>query len=848
MDQVNVSKSPSEQAKSPHSAASRPRRGRPSGANRTPLSLEERRARNAQYERERRNDAADATAELIAALGCDSNISMNKLLALAITKLQNAKKEPSIEELKETNMNLEGQIAYCINELGPDYVFGNEEDEETAALDEPNLSQERTISEKRMRPGDSEQSLSPLPPPPQTQAIEEMNVAVCFSQEQLQLVYHAIDADTTSTLEISVAAAPADTLQLPSSSLPLPHLLTVPPSPTPRSHSLTSLEEELTRIFSQDQMQKISMTKLMALAITKLQNVKEEPSLEQLNEINLNLEGQSNCILYRGIGAGLRHLAMKKRGEKAAPDEPNTRKRKLSHESTFSEKQTRPGESQQSLSPLSLPPQTVAIDEMDVAVRFSQEQLQLVYDAIDADTTPTMALSMAAPPAGALQLPSLPLPLPHLLKIPPSPPPPPHPQTSLEEELTRIFLYDVPHRIESSACLRNKRRRIPHPYECPICKDPMNICLKFNEGRRARNAQYERERRNDAADATAGLIAALGCDSNISMNKLLALAITKLQNAKQELSIEELKETNMNLEGQIAYCINELGPEYVFGNEEDEETAALDEPNTRKRKLSQERTISEKRMRPGDSEQSLSPLPPPPQTQAIEEMNVAVCFSQEQLQLVYEAIDADTTSTLEISVAAAPADALQLPSSSLPLPHLLTVPPSPTPRSHSLTSLEEELTRIFFAYCIEELGPDYVSGNEEEGEKAAPDEPNTRKRKLSHESTFSEKQTRPGESQQSLSPLPLPLQTVVIEEMDVTVRFSQEQLQLVYDAIDSDSSSKVELLVAAPPAGALQLPSWSLPLPHLLTIPPSLPPLPPHPQTQLEEELARIFYEYRVCI
>ncbi|KAH9639202.1 hypothetical protein HF086_014066 [Spodoptera exigua] len=258
MDQVNVSKSPSQQAKSLHSAASRPRRGRPSGANRTPLSLEERRARNAQYERERRNDAADATAELIAALGCDSNISMTKLMALAITKLQAAIKEPSIKELTETNLNLEGQIAYCIEELGPEYVFGNEEDEETAALDQPNsfdlqprkrkLSQERTLSEKRMRPGDSEQSLSPLPPPPQTQAIEEMNVAVSFSQEQLQLVYDAIDAATTSTEALSVAAPSLGALQIPSP-LPLPHLLTIPPSPPPPLHPQTSLEEELARIF-----------------------------------------------------------------------------------------------------------------------------------------------------------------------------------------------------------------------------------------------------------------------------------------------------------------------------------------------------------------------------------------------------------------------------------------------------------------------------------------------------------------------------------------------------------------------------------------------------------------------
>ncbi|KAF9413098.1 hypothetical protein HW555_008540 [Spodoptera exigua] len=254
MDPVKVSKSPSQQAKSSHSAASRPRRGRPSGANRTPLSLEERRARNAQYERERRNDAADATAGLIAALGCDSNIAMTKLLALAITKLQNAKL--SIEELKQINLNLEGQIAYCINELGPEYVLGNEEDEETAALDEPNsfdlqprkrkLSQKCTLSEKRMRPGDSEQSLSPLPPPPQTQAIEEMNVAVCFSQEQLQLVYDAIDADTTSTEALSVAAPPVGALQIPS---PLPHLLTIPPSPPLPLHPQTSLEEKLARIF-----------------------------------------------------------------------------------------------------------------------------------------------------------------------------------------------------------------------------------------------------------------------------------------------------------------------------------------------------------------------------------------------------------------------------------------------------------------------------------------------------------------------------------------------------------------------------------------------------------------------
>ncbi|KAH9639203.1 hypothetical protein HF086_014067, partial [Spodoptera exigua] len=220
MDQVNVAKSPSQQATSPQSGASRPRRGRPSGANRTPLSL----------------------------------ISMTKLMALAITKLQNVKEEPSIEELNEMNLNLEGQIAYCIEELGPDYVIGNEEEGETAALDEPNtrkrkLSHESTFSEKQTRPGESQQSLPPLSLPPQTMAIDEMDVAVRFSQEQLQLVYDAIDADTTSTSALSMAAPLAGALQLPSLPLPLPHLLTMPPSPPPPPHPQTLLEEELARIF-----------------------------------------------------------------------------------------------------------------------------------------------------------------------------------------------------------------------------------------------------------------------------------------------------------------------------------------------------------------------------------------------------------------------------------------------------------------------------------------------------------------------------------------------------------------------------------------------------------------------
>ncbi|KAH9639201.1 hypothetical protein HF086_014065 [Spodoptera exigua] len=347
MDQVNVAKSPS---KSPHSAASRPRRGRPSGANRTPLSLEERRARNAQYERERRNDAADATAELIAALGCDSNISMTKLMALAITKLQNVKEEPSIEELNEMNLNLEGQIAYCIEELGPDYVIGNEEEGEKAVPDEPNyfdlqtrkrkLVPENTFSEKRMRPGDSQQSLPPLSLPPQTVAIDEMDVAVRFSQEQLQLIYDAIDADTTSTMALSMAAPPVGALQLPSLPLPLPHLLTMPPSPPPPPHPQTSLEEVLTRIF-------FRRRRFTLLEVCR----------RAAEQATAYVCGSEEHVQAMALG------------------EPNSHKHKLSHFSMLREKLMWRETS-------TTPAGTGARGDV-VAVRFSQVQLQLVYEAFD---------------------------------------------------------------------------------------------------------------------------------------------------------------------------------------------------------------------------------------------------------------------------------------------------------------------------------------------------------------------------------------------------------------------------------------------------------------------------------
>ncbi|CAG9565461.1 unnamed protein product [Danaus chrysippus] len=58
------------------------KRGRPTGKNRTPLSLEEKRARNAQYERERRHAASEAMSILAEASGCDPSVETAKTIEM----------------------------------------------------------------------------------------------------------------------------------------------------------------------------------------------------------------------------------------------------------------------------------------------------------------------------------------------------------------------------------------------------------------------------------------------------------------------------------------------------------------------------------------------------------------------------------------------------------------------------------------------------------------------------------------------------------------------------------------------------------------------------------------------
>ncbi|CAH1637732.1 unnamed protein product [Spodoptera littoralis] len=140
------------------SKTSRPRRGRPAGANRTPLSLEERRARNAQYERERREDLGKAHSELAEAAGCDPNISTADLMTLVITKIQET---IPAEHYRLANLDLEAQIAKCIEQLPPDYIVSD--DDEEMQSEEPNTrkrkpSHDTFSAEKRMRVGEKQMS------------------------------------------------------------------------------------------------------------------------------------------------------------------------------------------------------------------------------------------------------------------------------------------------------------------------------------------------------------------------------------------------------------------------------------------------------------------------------------------------------------------------------------------------------------------------------------------------------------------------------------------------------------------------------------------------------------------
>ncbi|KAJ8714013.1 hypothetical protein PYW08_007633 [Mythimna loreyi] len=99
------------------------RRGRPAGHNRVPLSLEERRARNAQYERERRQETTAAMSNLYDVVGCSKDKPQAELLVATITRIKTAplkELKEGNEEIRRINNNLEAQLAMLRAKYGLD--------------------------------------------------------------------------------------------------------------------------------------------------------------------------------------------------------------------------------------------------------------------------------------------------------------------------------------------------------------------------------------------------------------------------------------------------------------------------------------------------------------------------------------------------------------------------------------------------------------------------------------------------------------------------------------------------------------------------------------------------------
>ncbi|KAF9410151.1 hypothetical protein HW555_010674 [Spodoptera exigua] len=199
------------------SKASRPRRGRPSGAKRIPLTLEERRARNAQYERERRKDFAAAQAELAGAAGCDPNV-----------------------------------IASCFEQLGPNFILSDGEDDEPHSR-KRKLSEETFGDDKCWRPGEKRM------PADLASTADLADAGPSSSPNTLQTT-------TDGELSLVYITPPSPLLSQPSPSESTPLRLEAVseedislPSLTPPSGSppLQLESKDVAELFSQDELRKI---------------------------------------------------------------------------------------------------------------------------------------------------------------------------------------------------------------------------------------------------------------------------------------------------------------------------------------------------------------------------------------------------------------------------------------------------------------------------------------------------------------------------------------------------------------------------------------------------------------
>ncbi|KAL0819668.1 hypothetical protein ABMA28_007734 [Loxostege sticticalis] len=89
---------------------SRPRRGRPPGPNRTPLSRSERRARNAEYERQRRELIGVGISRLEPLVGATPETPRAEVLVQTVCYINSAR--DSIESLRRENQELKDQIFF----------------------------------------------------------------------------------------------------------------------------------------------------------------------------------------------------------------------------------------------------------------------------------------------------------------------------------------------------------------------------------------------------------------------------------------------------------------------------------------------------------------------------------------------------------------------------------------------------------------------------------------------------------------------------------------------------------------------------------------------------------------
>ncbi|XP_053614041.1 uncharacterized protein LOC128677318 [Plodia interpunctella] len=94
------------------------RRGRAPGKKKNPISVEERRARNAQYERERRDGTAEAMRHLAEAAGCLPSMPNKVILQTACHQLvQYRSATDEVTALKQTNDTIIAEIVHLKNFL-----------------------------------------------------------------------------------------------------------------------------------------------------------------------------------------------------------------------------------------------------------------------------------------------------------------------------------------------------------------------------------------------------------------------------------------------------------------------------------------------------------------------------------------------------------------------------------------------------------------------------------------------------------------------------------------------------------------------------------------------------------